>query len=218
MRGEGPTRRGRVGMVRRRSARRTFAGFAPPRESGTRPRRLRLEYPQAIHQVMARGHARQHIVCHDTDRRKRVERLERTVTVHGWESFAYVLLSNHVHLLLRTPKPNRSRGMHAAAALRPRDRLALGAATPPVRSRLPGAVPRPGGRGRDLLLDRQPLPSTSTRSAPAWWLIPATGPGRATRATTIGVAVWAGSPTTPCWRRCKPGTGAGIRPPPIAAT
>jgi putative transposase len=74
------------------------------------PRRLRLEYPQAIHHVMARGNARQDIVCDDADRRKWVELLERTVTVHGWELFAFVLMSNHFHLLLRTPEPNLSRG------------------------------------------------------------------------------------------------------------
>jgi putative transposase len=55
------------------------------------PRRLRLEYPQAIHHVMARGNARQDIVHDEADRRKWVELLERTVTVHGWELFAFVL-------------------------------------------------------------------------------------------------------------------------------
>jgi len=75
------------------------------------PRRLRLEYPQAIHHLMARGNARQDIVRDDADRQKWVELLERTVTVHGWELFAFVLMSNHFHLLFRTPEPNLSRGM-----------------------------------------------------------------------------------------------------------
>jgi REP element-mobilizing transposase RayT len=75
------------------------------------PRRLRLEYPLAIHHVMARGNARQDIVHDDDDRRKWIELLERTVALHGWELFAFVLLTNHFHLLLRTPRPNLSRGM-----------------------------------------------------------------------------------------------------------
>ena len=77
---------------------------------------------------MARGNARQDIVRDDADRRRWVELLERTVTVHGWELFAFVLMSNHFHLLLRTPEPNLSRGMqrllsgHATAWARPHRR------------------------------------------------------------------------------------------------
>jgi putative transposase len=75
------------------------------------PRRLRIEYPGAIHHVMARGNGRQDIVRDDRDRQHWLQVLERTVAVLRWELFAFVLMSNHFHLFLRTPQPNLSRGM-----------------------------------------------------------------------------------------------------------
>jgi len=75
------------------------------------PRRLRVEYPLAIYHVMARGNGRQDIVRDDHDREHWLQTLERTVDVHRWELFAFVLMSNHFHLFLRTPEPNLSRGM-----------------------------------------------------------------------------------------------------------
>jgi REP element-mobilizing transposase RayT len=35
-----------------------------------------------------------------------------TVEVYRWRVFAWVLLTNHYHLLLETPEPNLTRGMH----------------------------------------------------------------------------------------------------------
>ena len=75
------------------------------------PRRLRIEYPGAIYHVMARGNGRQDIVRDDRDRQHWLHTLERTRAVRGWELFAFVLMSNHFHLFLRTPEPNLSRGM-----------------------------------------------------------------------------------------------------------
>jgi REP element-mobilizing transposase RayT len=39
--------------------------------------------------------------------------LERAVVRFGWELLAFVVLSNHLHLLLKTPRPNLARGMQA---------------------------------------------------------------------------------------------------------
>jgi REP element-mobilizing transposase RayT len=75
------------------------------------PRRIRVEFPLAIYHVMARGNARQDIVRDDGDRQQWLQRLQRTVLVQRWELFAFVLMSNHFHLFLRTPEPNLSRGM-----------------------------------------------------------------------------------------------------------
>ena len=75
------------------------------------PRRLRLEYPGALHHVMARGNGRQDIVRDDRDRQHWLDTLERTTGLFRWELFAFVLMSNHFHLFLRTPEPNLSRGM-----------------------------------------------------------------------------------------------------------
>src|SRR5689334_7999776 len=77
------------------------------------PRRLRLEFEGAIYHVMTRGNARQDIVLDDDDRARLLADLERSVTRSGWELLAFVVMSNHLHLLLRTPRPNLARGMQA---------------------------------------------------------------------------------------------------------
>ena len=60
---------------------------------------------------MARGQGRQDLVRDDRDRQHWRHTLERTRAVRGWELFAFVLMSNHFQVFLRTPEPNRSRGM-----------------------------------------------------------------------------------------------------------
>src|SRR3954468_1632622 len=75
------------------------------------PRRLRIEFEGAIYHVMARGNARQEIVHDDDDRRRLLEGLELTVTRCGWELLGFVVMSNHLHLVLKTPRPNLARGM-----------------------------------------------------------------------------------------------------------
>jgi REP element-mobilizing transposase RayT len=77
------------------------------------PRRLRIEYEGAIYHVVARGNARQYIVHDDDDRRWLLDDLERAVGRPGWDLLSFVVLSNHLHLLLNTPRPNPGRGMQA---------------------------------------------------------------------------------------------------------
>ena len=73
-------------------------------------RPLRIEYPNAIYHVMARGNGKQTIFHIEDDYRRMVHGLSKTVGRTGWEVFAYVWMPNHIHLL-RTPKPNLSKGM-----------------------------------------------------------------------------------------------------------
>jgi putative transposase len=75
------------------------------------PRRLRIEFEGAIYHVMARGNARQKIVRDDADRRRLIDGLEQTVVRHGWELLSYVVMGNHLHLLVKTPRPNLGAGM-----------------------------------------------------------------------------------------------------------
>jgi putative transposase len=75
------------------------------------PRRLRIEFEDAIYHVMARGNARQDIVHDDDDRRRLVAGLERVVVRTGWQVLSFVLLSNHFHLMVKTPRPNLASGM-----------------------------------------------------------------------------------------------------------
>ena len=74
-------------------------------------RRLRIQYSDAIYHVMARGNGRQDIVQDDADRGRLVACLERAVRRSGWSLYAFVFLTNHLHLVLQTPRPNLAKGM-----------------------------------------------------------------------------------------------------------
>jgi len=75
------------------------------------PRRLRIEFEGAIYHLMARGNGRQQIVQDDQDRQRLLDDLRRTVLRCGWVLLAFVFMGNHLHLLIRTPRPNLARGM-----------------------------------------------------------------------------------------------------------
>jgi putative transposase len=77
------------------------------------PRRLRLQYPGAIYHLMARGNGRQHIVRDDVDRDRLQEHLGKAAVRCSWRVFAFAIMSNHLHIVLKTPQPNLARGMQA---------------------------------------------------------------------------------------------------------
>ncbi|MBI4571876.1 MAG: transposase [candidate division NC10 bacterium] len=66
------------------------------------PRHARLDAPGALHHVICRGIERRPINRDDTDRAAFVGQLGRVLTATGTPCYAWALLSNHVHLLLRT--------------------------------------------------------------------------------------------------------------------
>src|SRR5208337_2113130 len=74
-------------------------------------RRLRIQYSDAIYHVMARGNGRQDIVQDNADRGRLVACLERAVRRSGWSLYAFLFLTNHLHLVLKTPRPNLAKGM-----------------------------------------------------------------------------------------------------------
>ena len=74
-------------------------------------RRLRIQYSDAIYHVMARGNGRQDIVQDDADRGRLVACLDHAVRRSGWSLYAFVFLTNHLHLVLKTPRPNLAKGM-----------------------------------------------------------------------------------------------------------
>ena len=74
-------------------------------------RPLRIQFSGAVYHVIARGNERKPIVRDDDDREKRVDWLQRAVETYGWHLFAFVLMTNHEHLFLKTPEPNLSAGM-----------------------------------------------------------------------------------------------------------
>ena len=60
---------------------------------------------------MARGNRRENIVHDDADREMLLATLAQACQRTGWEVLAWVLMDNHYHWLLRTPKPNLVAGM-----------------------------------------------------------------------------------------------------------
>jgi REP-associated tyrosine transposase len=76
------------------------------------PRGPRVQFPDAIYHVFARGNNRSDIFETDADRRVFVAGLDDAVRESHWRLFAYCLLSNHYHLVLQTPDANLAAGMH----------------------------------------------------------------------------------------------------------
>jgi len=66
------------------------------------PRGARLDTPGALHHVMVRGIERTEIVVDDEDRLDFVNRLGKAAGKTGTVIYAWALMSNHAHLLLRS--------------------------------------------------------------------------------------------------------------------
>lgn len=75
-------------------------------------RPLRIEVENGLYHVTSRGWQRRAIVRDEADRQAWWELLDRVAGRCGWRVFAWVLMTNHWHLFLRTPQPNLSAGMH----------------------------------------------------------------------------------------------------------
>jgi len=75
-------------------------------------RPLRIEYAGALYHVTSRGNAQSDIYLDEADRRIFLRILGRAVTQRRWLLHAFCLMGNHYHLLLETPQPNLSSGMH----------------------------------------------------------------------------------------------------------
>lgn len=68
------------------------------------PRKARLDAPGALHHIMVRGINKSAIFSDDQDRRKFLERLGENVTAAGAVVYAWVLMTNHVHMLFKSGK------------------------------------------------------------------------------------------------------------------
>ena len=69
-------------------------------------RKPRLEYEGALYHVISRGNARQPIFLSDADYRRYLAYLGESQQRHGFRLYAYILMTNHVHLLLTPQKPD----------------------------------------------------------------------------------------------------------------
>jgi REP element-mobilizing transposase RayT len=75
------------------------------------PRKLRVEYPGAMYQVMSRGDRREDIFLDDVDRHDFIKTLAEACQKTGWQVHAWCLMRNHYHLVLETPNANLVGGM-----------------------------------------------------------------------------------------------------------
>lgn len=75
-------------------------------------RPLRIEQTDGWYHVMNRGARRQAIYLTEVDRTLFLRLLGRTAARYDIRVYAYCLMSNHFHLLLKTPRANLSASMH----------------------------------------------------------------------------------------------------------
>ena len=66
------------------------------------PRQGRIDAPGALHHIICRGIEQREIFRDDTDRKRLLERLGKILTETSTPCYAWALLPNHFHLLLRT--------------------------------------------------------------------------------------------------------------------
>ncbi len=76
-------------------------------------RKPRIEFPGAFYHVIARGNNKQRIFADDEDYQFFLERLSFYKERFQFILYAYVLMPNHVHLLIETDKVHLSRIMQA---------------------------------------------------------------------------------------------------------
>jgi REP element-mobilizing transposase RayT len=66
------------------------------------PRQARIDAPGALHHIIIRGNERRDIFCDETDCGDFIRRFGHILIDTGTACYAWALLTNHVHLLLRT--------------------------------------------------------------------------------------------------------------------
>lgn len=66
------------------------------------PRKSRIDAPGALHHIICRGIECKRIFCDDTDRNNFFERLSSILSDTSTSCYAWALIPNHFHLLLRT--------------------------------------------------------------------------------------------------------------------
>ena len=66
------------------------------------PRKARIDASGALHHIICRGIEKRNIFRYDTDKNDFIDRLSRVVSETQTSCYAWALLNNHLHLLLRT--------------------------------------------------------------------------------------------------------------------
>ena len=68
--------------------------------------------PNAFNHVMSKGNRGDPILTHEAEFQRFLAILRQTTTRFRWRCLAYCLMTNHYHLVVRTPEPNLSEVMH----------------------------------------------------------------------------------------------------------
>ncbi len=74
-------------------------------------RPIRVEYEDAVYHVTARGNERREIFRGDSDRELFLKTMGQVCARFGTVIYAYCLMPNHYHILVRTPRANLSRAV-----------------------------------------------------------------------------------------------------------
>lgn len=74
-------------------------------------RQLRVEYPGAIYHVTVRSNSGDDLFGDDGDRRYLLSRMEEAVERYQVRVYLFCFMSNHIHLVVETPKANLGRFM-----------------------------------------------------------------------------------------------------------
>lgn len=75
-------------------------------------RPLRIEYPGAFYHVIQRGIERNNIFLSDKDKEKFFSYLDSAYQTYRAIIHTYILMNNHYHIILETPRANLSKIMH----------------------------------------------------------------------------------------------------------
>lgn len=75
-------------------------------------RKLRVQFPGALYHVVNRGNYRRDVFESAGAAQAFVTALEEATQTFGWRIHAYVVMRNHYHFVVETPKPNLVSGMH----------------------------------------------------------------------------------------------------------
>jgi putative transposase len=75
------------------------------------PRKARVEFAGAAYHLLDRGDHREPIFRDERDREIFLTTLGQVCARTGWRVHAWVLMTNHYHLLVETPQPNLVAGM-----------------------------------------------------------------------------------------------------------
>jgi putative transposase len=80
------------------------------------PQPLRIQSDEVLYHLTTRGVDRRAIFLDDDDRRFFLRLLGRVVRLDGFVIHAYCLMTNHVHVLVETPRANLAHGMQRLLA------------------------------------------------------------------------------------------------------